>query len=284
MKQQKTVRILAAVVSAALLTAMFAGCGTNEPSKPSQTPSELSSGVTSQVEKKAVSVTDKPVGFQLEAPKKGEEIAVITTDLGVIKMRFFEDEAPKAVKNFKELAKQGYYDGVLFHRTIPNFMVQTGKGGGESIYGEQFEDEFTANLLNLRGSVSMANAGPNTNGTEFFINQSPADTFSGWAYYEALYEMYQQDLQAFLARYQNASLVVDLARVTDEVRKLYTENGGSPYLDGSYNMVDRGHTVFGQVFEGLDVVDALAQVETDINDRPIRDVKIQSIKLETYQG
>lgn len=281
MKKQKMIRILGVMLSAALLTSMVAGCGNGGPSQSQNTPSETAS----QTENKAVSVTDKPVGFQLDAPQKGEEIAVITTDLGVIKMRLFEEEAPKTVKNFKELAKQGYYDGVLFHRVIDGFMLQTGDGGGESIYGEDFEDEFTANLINIRGSVSMANTGrPKSNGTQFFINQTPPEQFPGWTYYQSLYEAYLENPQSVVTQLGSASLVVDMPRVTDDVRTLYTENGGSPYLDGSYNMIDRGHTVFGQVIEGMDVVDQIAQAETDVNDRPVQDIKIQSVKLEAYQG
>ena len=94
----------------------------------------------------------KPVGYQLDPPEQGEEIAVITTSEGVIRMRLFEDAAPKTVENFKELAQQGFYDGLTFHRVIYDFMIQTGDGDGQSIYGATFEDEFQENLLNLRGA------------------------------------------------------------------------------------------------------------------------------------
>lgn len=93
--------------------------------------------------------------------------AVIKTNRGDITVQLFPEQAPKTVKNFVELAKKGYYDGVIFHRVIPDFMIQggdpTGTGmGGESIYGEAFEDEFSRDVFNLRGALSMANAGPNT--------------------------------------------------------------------------------------------------------------------------
>ena len=115
---------------------------------------------------------------QLDPPEKGEEIAVIHTSMGDIKVKFFPDEAPKAVENFKTLAKDGYYDGITFHRVINDFMIQggdpTGTGtGGESIYGGAFEDEFSPNLYNFRGALSMANSGMNTNGSQFFIVQKP---------------------------------------------------------------------------------------------------------------
>lgn len=104
---------------------------------------------------------------------KGTKIT-IQTNHGDIKVQLFDELVPKTVKNFVELAKQGYYDGVIFHRVIPDFMIQggdpTGTGmGGESIYGKTFEDEFSNQLYNLNGALSMANAGPNTNGSQFFI-------------------------------------------------------------------------------------------------------------------
>ena len=115
---------------------------------------------------------------QLNAPKDGELKATIKTNMGEIKLRLFPEHAPKAVENFTTHAKNGYYNGLIFHRVIDNFMIQggdplgTGKGG-ESIWGKPFEDEFTGELHNLRGALSMANAGPNTNGSQFFIVQAP---------------------------------------------------------------------------------------------------------------
>ena len=111
---------------------------------------------------------------QLElASVKGPQ-ATIKTNLGEIKIQLFEKQAPKTVNNFVQLAEKGYYDGVIFHRVIPDFMIQggdpTGTGrGGKSIYGKAFEDEFSDQLFNFTGALSMANAGPNTNGSQFFI-------------------------------------------------------------------------------------------------------------------
>ena len=106
---------------------------------------------------------------QVKGPK-----AIIKTSMGEIEIQLFPTQAPKTVKNFVELAKKGYYNNVTFHRVIPDFMVQTGDptatgAGGESIYGHPFEDEFSKELFNIKGAVSMANAGPNTNGSQFFI-------------------------------------------------------------------------------------------------------------------
>ena len=212
------------------------------------------------------------VGSQLEKPRNGEEIAVMTTSNGVIKMRFFQSVAPKAVENFKTHAKNGYYNGLLFHRVINNFMIQTGDPngngtGGKSIWGSAFEDEFSDKVLNIRGAVAMANSGPNTNGSQFFINQTSKDNFVGWDRLKISY----RDM-------------MDFSKITDEVEKLYDENGGNPYLDGAFSTQKRGHTVFAQVFEGMDVVDSIASVETDYNDKPKSDIKIEEIEFEKYEG
>ena len=104
-----------------------------------------------------------------------ETVAVITTNHGEIVVRFFEEEAPKTVENFIGLAKKEYYNGIIFHRVIDGFMLQggdpTGTGmGGESFWGGKFDDEFSSDAKNNRGSLSMANAGAGTNGSQFFIN------------------------------------------------------------------------------------------------------------------
>jgi peptidyl-prolyl cis-trans isomerase B (cyclophilin B) len=118
--------------------------------------------------------------MQTVPPKSGEEVAIISTPHGDIMIRLFPEHAPKTVENFVTHAKNGYYDDVIFHRIIEDFMIQggdpDGRGtGGESIWGKQFEDEFHPELQNIRGSLSMANAGPNTNGSQFFINQADND-------------------------------------------------------------------------------------------------------------
>lgn len=220
-----------------------------------------------------------PAGYQLDPPAAGEEIAVLHTSMGDIRIRLFPEGAPKAVKNFKGLINKGYYNGITFHRVINDFMIQggdpTGTGmGGESLDGKDFEDEFNENLLNLRGALSMANAGPNTNGSQFFIVQAGADSFPGWDYFE-------KNKQA----YKNSSTSgYDVDAVPQEVRDLYTKYGGANYLDGGFNVNKRGHTVFGQVFDGMDVVDAIAAVNTDSNDKPISSVVINSAEIVTYEG
>lgn len=215
---------------------------------------------------------------QLDPPEKGEEIAVIHTSMGDIKVKFFPDEAPKAVENFKTLAKDGYYDGITFHRVINDFMIQggdpTGTGtGGESIYGGAFEDEFSPDLYNFRGALSMANSGMNTNGSQFFIVQKPGIQDGYWEYIDSLVKEFG-DSQVLFDNQSNRLVKVNYS---DEARELYNENGGTPHLD-------YGHTVFGQVFEGMDVVDAIASVAVDENDKPADDVIITSISFENYEG
>ena len=213
---------------------------------------------------------------QLVPPAQGEEIAVMHTSMGDIKIKFFPEEAPKAVENFKTLAKEGYYDGITFHRVINDFMIQggdpTGTGsGGESMYGEYFEDEFSPNLYNFRGALSMANAGPNTNGSQFFIVQAKTVTEGYWDYIDEIVAEYGTENVLYNSQTGNMVKV----NYSDEARQIYNEIGGTPHLDYC-------HTVFGQVFEGMEVVDAIASVAVDENDKPADDVIIESITFENY--
>lgn len=213
---------------------------------------------------------------QLDPPAQGEEIAVMHTSMGDIKIKFFPEEAPKAVENFKTLAKEGYYDGITFHRVINDFMIQggdpTGTGsGGESMYGEYFEDEFSPNLYNFRGALSMANAGPNTNGSQFFIVQAKTVTEGYWDYIDEIVAEYGTENVLYNSQTGNMVKV----NYSDEARQIYNEIGGTPHLDYC-------HTVFGQVFEGMEVVDAIASVAVDENDKPADNVIIESITFENY--
>ena len=193
---------------------------------------------------------------QLNKPTENDTIAIIKTNMGEIKIKLFPQFAPKTVENFTTHAKNGYYDGLIFHRVIKDFMIQggdpTGTGcGGESIWGRSFEDEFTSELHNLRGALSMANAGPNTNGSQFFIvqaNSCPEDF---------IMQMKQIDEKVF----------------PNECVEAYEEIGGTPWLD-------LRHTVFGQVYDGMDVVDAIANVATKAQDKPVSDVIIETIIIE----
>ncbi len=247
---------------------------------------------------------DKAVGFQLEMPAVGERIAILHTNKGDISLRLFPEAAPKAVENFIALAESRYYEGVTFHRVIDDFMIQTGDptgtgSGGESFDGEPFEDEFDEKLLNLRGAVAMANRGVDTNTSQFFINQSPADEFPGRDYYtRTRYEneyfyLLQSQGQSFATQYPDIDTYIeqyyggmnpDPEKVPDEVWELYGKTGGNISLDGAWRQDGKGHTVFAQVFAGMEVVDAIAAVETDDDDKPVEDVVITRVEITTYAG
>ena len=147
--------------------------------------------------------------------------ATLQTSHGPIDLELFDADAQATVENFRKLAADGFYDGVIFHRVIPDFMIQggdptaTGSGGP----GYTFEDEFNDHPV-ARGALAMANSGPNTNGSQFFIVTADA----------------------------------------------------CPWLDGK-------HTVFGSVTGGMDVVDAISQLETDARDRPNETVSIERVDL-----
>jgi peptidyl-prolyl cis-trans isomerase B (cyclophilin B) len=164
---------------------------------------------------------------QTAKPEKGEQIVVIKTNMGTIKLRLFPDKAPKTVENFLGLIAKKYYDGVIFHRVIPGFMIQGGdpKGngtGGESLWGGVFDNENNPALSHIRGALSMANAGPNTNGSQFFIVQKD-----------------------------------------------------STFLDGSYS-------IFGQAFEGMEVVDKIVNVKRDASDKPLNKVVMEKVTVEKF--
>lgn len=188
---------------------------------------------------------------QLELERVSGPTAVISTNYGDITVQLFPEQAPQTVENFVTLARRGYYDGVNFHRVIADFMIQggdpTGTGaGGESAFGEPFADEFSKKLFNLRGALSMANAGPNTNGSQFFIVQN-------------------QHLSPEM------NVQMEVAGYPKKVIEAYA-NGGTPWLDFH-------HTVFGQVIVGMDVVDQIAACATDAQDKPQQDVTIQTVKV-----
>lgn len=197
------------------------------------------------------------MSIQTRTPAAGDTVAEIKTTMGDIKVLLFPDKAPKTVENFVTHAKNGYYNGIIFHRVINNFMIQggdpTGTGmGGESIWGRPFSDEFDVDLHNIRGALSMANAGPGTNGSQFFIVQ---------------------------AKEVDAGLVSQMEQLSDrgfpaECVEDYKNLGGTPWLDFK-------HSVFGQVFEGMDVVDAIAGVKVGMNDKPVEEISITGINITT---
>ena len=192
---------------------------------------------------------------QIRNPQQGDTVAVMKTTMGEIKILLFPDAAPKAVENFTTHAKNGYYNGIIFHRVIPDFMAQagdpTGTGrGGESIWGSSFADEFSVDYHNIRGALSMANAGPGTNGSQFFIVQ---------------------------AKEVDDGLISQMEQLSDrgfptECVEDYKALGGTPWLDFK-------HTVFGQVIEGMSVVDDIVSVKTGAGDKPLEDIVILDIEV-----
>lgn len=154
--------------------------------------------------------------------QKENKKVLLETNKGDIVIELYND-MPITAGNFEKLVKEGFYDGVIFHRIIDGFMIQGGDptGSGTGGPGYTIKDEFThkGGNKNLRGTISMANAGPNTGGSQFFIN----------------------------------------------------------LVDNNY--LDSKHPVFGKVVEGMDVVDKIAKVKTDYNDKPIEEIKIINAKL-----
>ena len=212
---------------------------------------------------------------QLAPPAAGEEFAIMHTNFGEIHLRLFPQFAPLAVENFVTHARNGYYEGVIFHRVIENFMIQGGDplgtgGGGQSIWGTPFEDEFTFYLKHIRGALSMANSGPATNGSQFFIVQNNGLDPGTAARMQTLYDMKndptEEDENVTFGEHYTSEF---------EFIQHYLQHGGTPHLDF-------GHTVFGQVFRGMDVVDAIAATPVGGGDRPVEDVIILRIEILNF--
>lgn len=189
---------------------------------------------------------------QLNLENQQGPTAVLKTNQGEIKIQLFPEQAPMTVENFIRLAQKGYYDGTIFHRVISDFMIQGGDPegngtGGESIWGHPFEDELSRELFNIRGALSMANSGPNTNGSQFFIVQN-----------KNMPKRYIKQMEP--------------AGYPKEIIHVYKQ-GGTPWLDGR-------HTVFGQVITGMDVVDKIAKSKKDKMDKPLEDITIESIQVQ----
>ena len=251
-----------ALASSLLLAACSSSKSTDTSSSSSEAASSSSTDTTSSsqyAKDLAYAINNPNASFpQLSTDIADNEAAVkIKTSQGDITIKLFPEEAPLAVENFLTHAKEGYYDGIIFHRVINGFMIQGGDPegngtGGQSIWagkddsidaGNGFKNEVSAFLYNIRGALAMANAGADTNGSQFFINQNPAD----------------------------ASGQLSSGKTPGKIIEAY-KNGGNPSLDG-------GYTVFGQVIEGMDVVDKIASSETDSNDKPTSDITINSIEI-----
>lgn len=195
-------------------------------------------------------------------PQVGDKIIEMDIkDYGTVKFVLFEEYAEKACENFVGLAEKGYYDGLTFHRVINDFMIQGGDPlgngtGGESVWGGSFDGGTDPHVIHATGAVAYANSGAtSTDGSQFYIVTGTPITDEDFANYE-------------LYGYNPTS---------ESAKEVYKKTGGTPFLDG-------GYTVFGQVFEGLDIILKIQTVETDASDKPVEDVIMNSVKVSEYNG
>jgi len=216
---------------------------------------------------------------QFAPPAPGEEYAVITTGHGVVELRLFPEFAPMAVENFITHAKNGYYDGHLFHRIIENFMIQTGDPtgtgfGGESIYKEGFYIEPSPSLRHFNGALCMARSqDPGSQRSQFYIVQN--NKLDEYLLPELNYLKEHQDEEI-----EKGSGILIKEFFPARVINIYTERGGAPSLDFD-------NTVFGQVISGMDVVDAIAATPTIDADsgeksKPVYDVFMNKVEIRIY--
>ena len=218
---------------------------------------------------------------QLEPLTEGEEIALLHTTLGIIKLRFFPGNAPNAVQNFKTLAKSGYYNGVIFHLVLENQMIQSGDPegtglGGNSMWGQPFSPETSLGMFHIRGAVSMLRGPePVSQGSQFFIvvNKELSE--------EVKNELgsYKDKQNEVVLELEDGTPVPMAYRYPVRIIDKYLEDGGIPGLDLQY-------TVFAQVFDGFDVIDKIASVETSEDEetmgKPLEDIVIEKITFEQY--
>ena len=241
--KHKAKRLAALVLGLALVLAA-AGCG--------------EAGGSEKKEKVERPAYDGPAA-QLAAPAEGETIAIFDTSLGEIRARLFSQSAPLAAANFVALAEKGYYDGLVFHRSVYGFVVQSGDGSGEglsgrTIWGEPYPVEYSSQVHHYAGALCAA-----------FSQDEPVSGSSQFYFVAALPGSLTAELRAQL----------EAAGWPQETIDAYAAVGGLPYLDNT-------DTVFGQVYEGMEVVDAIARAETDENDRPVEEITLNSVVITSY--
>ena len=245
-------KVMAALVSCAAAAALFTSCG-KQITVDEEKENSSSSSSSSTAKKSGIA--------NFTAPEQGDQIIEMTIkDYGTVTFRLFPEYAEKGVENFVALAQSGYYDGLIFHRIIKDFMIQggdpTGTGmGGESTWGGSFDGGADEHLINCAGALVYANSGSTaTDGSQFYIVTGTVAT-------DEDFDFYAQNGLTF----------------TDEAKQIYETAGGAPWLDGDY-------TVFGQVIDGLDVVFEVQNVETNESAKPLTDVVMESVKVGTYDG
>lgn len=260
-------KILSFVLITCMLLFVLAGCekdesqniSNNTTSSTSKSNTTNTTKNTSKEESKVVVDYEEAAKKQMAMPEAGETVATIhIKNYGDVKVKFFEEVAPKAVENFVTHAKEGYYNGVTFHRVINEFMIQGGDPlgngtGGESIWGADFAEELDPELVPYRGSLCMASRGLQNSpslGSQFFITQANYD--------------------------EQMSKTMQMYGYPTDLLDQYKQYGG-------YLSLYQQYTVFGQVYEGMEIVDKIAREETDANDKPVEDVIIENIDVTTAQ-
>lgn len=239
----------------------------------------------------------RPVALQLEPLTPGEELVILHTNFGDITLRMFPQAAPIAVENFMTLAATGEFDGRIFHRVIPGFMIQGGCSegtgmGGASIWGTGFGPEHNYDLWHFNGALAAAQTGQaNSIGSQFYIVHSDSLDASFTREFEHLLQ--NPDQVIYPPDWDGTGPHLTIGDVYPrEMLEHYLRVGGTPFLDFPFNpsAPNFGHTVFGQVVEGMDVVNAIANTPLvpvappDTPSRPVDDVIIERASIVVYGG
>lgn len=235
-------RFIALAAAAVLAAGLLTGCG---------------GGITGSSIKRPKVESEE---LQFQAPAEGDPIAIFNTGAGEVRAVLYPDQAPMAVENFTRLAQEGYYNGTSFHRIVSGFVVQGGDASGSGTTGSTiwnnnpYPKEISDQLHHYSGALCAAfSPDENVSGlSQFYFVQSLPEKLDG-----------------------SLRTQMEEADVRTEVIEAYDAAGGLPYLDYT-------DTVFGQVYEGMDVVDTLAQSEVDENGKPVEDVLLNSVTISTY--
>lgn len=271
------------------VTALLAGCNSNKFDIKSEKPKEIA---------------DFDGNVKDVTPKSGDLVATIEIEgYGTMKAVLFPEAAPVGVENFQKLCDAGYYDGLKIHRVMKGFMMQGGSANGDGTGGEalvnggKFSIETAQNARHFYGALSYANAGVDNNTTQFFIINNKTPVTLDTSNLDAAQQQINSDLE-YLKEYEkefdpavldmhlnevkSSQYTLDFTKyATDEIKARYAEKGGYPWLDG-------GYTVFGQVYEGFDVIDAVADAEVVTNaggekSEPKEDIIIKTITVSTFE-
>ena len=235
-------RFIALAAAAVLAAGLLAGCG---------------GGITGSSIKRPQVESEE---LQFQTPAEGDPIAIFNTSAGEVRAVLYPDVAPMAVENFTRLAQEGYYDGTSFHRIVSGFVVQGGDASGTGTTGSTiwnnnpYPKEISDQLHHYSGALCAA-----------FSPDEDVSGLSQFYFVQSLPEKLDDSLRTQMEE----------AGVRTEVIEAYDAAGGLPYLDYT-------DTVFGQVYEGMDVVDTLAQSEVDENGKPVEDVLLNSVTISTY--